>query len=190
MPTKRDDVTPDILRGLLRYEPETGKLIWLPRTPDTCQVNSFFQNDAHCRHWNEGHAGTEAFTTPTAYGYLGGSIFNIDFLAHRVIWAMVFDEWPPRTDHVEGRQTDNRLHLIRAVDDTGNNRNKRISKANKSGINGVSWHSRKRYWYAHISVNSRPKFLGCFKTKEAAAKARKEADVRYGYHPNHGRLAA
>jgi len=33
----RADITPELLRQLLRYEPETGKLFWKARTPDMFQ---------------------------------------------------------------------------------------------------------------------------------------------------------
>ena len=39
---------------------------------------------------------------------------------------------------------------------------------------------------AHIGVNGTEIHLGSFKTLEEAATARQNAEIKYGYHENHG----
>ena len=67
---------PNELRQLLRYDPETGKLFWLPRAGDT-RGERFF---------NTRFAGKEALTY-LSKGYRVGSINDADAKAHRVAWA-------------------------------------------------------------------------------------------------------
>jgi len=64
----------------------------------------------------------------------------------------------------------------RWADKTIQSINQRLTNKNKSGINGVSWHKSSKSWIAQISINKRPKHLGCFKTKEEAASARYTAE--------------
>ena len=42
---------------------------------------------------------------------------------------------------------------------------------------------------AYITVDSHMKILGRFKSLEDAVAARKAAEAKYDYHPNHGRAA-
>ena len=50
---------------------------------------------------------------------------------------------------------------------------------NKSGVKGVSFHKSTRKWNAYIGFKGRQIFLGRFKNKEDAIKARKEAEEKY-----------
>jgi len=48
---------------------------------------------------------------------------------------------------------------------------------NTSGIKGVCWNKKRQKWFATIRVNRKARWLGEFDTKEAAAKARREAEI-------------
>jgi len=61
--------SPDILRQLLSYDPETGKLMWLKRPAD------MFPSGRIAASWNARLAGKEAFTATTG-GYFVGGIFG------------------------------------------------------------------------------------------------------------------
>jgi len=108
-------------------------------------------------------------------------------LAHRIIWNMVYKKWPNEIDHVNGVRDDNRLSNLREVDDTGNAKNNRLYKNNKSGCIGVHWYKRTSMWRAEIQSNNKAIFLGYFTSKDDAIKARKDAEIKYGFHKNHGR---
>ena len=73
--------TPEQCRALLRYEPETGRLFWLPRP------ESMFTAGWHQRSWNTRYAGQEAFTA-TLDGYKKGAMFDRVLYAHHVAWAV------------------------------------------------------------------------------------------------------
>ena len=178
---------PKELRKLLEYNPATGKLFWLERTPDWFSDGR--QSAEHtCRRWNTRYAGKEAFTSKDKDGYSKGSIFRCDFRAHRVIWAMAHNDWPPETiDHINGVKDDNRIENLRAVTHIENLKNQKLPSSNTSGHMGVCWRPNSSNWEAQIKVNGRQIYLGRYVKKDDAIAARKAAEVNYGYHVNHGR---
>ena len=123
--------------------------------------------------------------TGTEQGYYCIEIKTKKFLTHRLIWIYHFGEMlnSLQIDHINGNKIDNNINNLRLVTQTENNRNASIRKDNISGNQGVSWSNRDKVWYARIGIN----YLGTFKNLEDAIKVRKEAEILYGYHPNHGR---
>ena len=184
---KEDLPAPEEIRKLLRYEPDTGKLYWLERTPDTFEDGKQSAETA-CRRWNTRYAGKEAFATVTGEGYRQGSIFAESYLAHRVIWALQQGEWPTHEiDHINGVKNDNRIENLRAVTKGENSRNLPMRADNSSGVTGVTWHKKALKWQAQIAVNGRLLHLGRYAEKDDAVAARKAAEAKFGYHVNHGR---
>lgn len=178
------ELTADLLRQILDYDPETGLLTWRERTPD------LFSDEGtsaakRCALWNARYAGTPAFTSRHNRGYLMGFINNRAFLTHRIIWMLVHGEQPDDVDHINGDRVDNRLANLRNVSRSVNLRNSKMRRDNTSGINGVSREGSR--WAAYITVNRKRKFLGYFYTVEDAAAARKAAEVRVGgFTARHG----
>lgn len=185
--TAKNLPSPELLRKLLRYEPDTGKLYWRERAPDMF-VDGKRNPDASCKMWNKKHAGKEALTTLIGYRYPGGNIFNRIYYAHRVIWAIFYGEWPSKQiDHINGNRCDNRIKNLRHVSHFENGKNQRLSSNNTSGFCGVSWYSARGKWQAHITSKGKKMLLGIFTNKSDAIAARKAAEVKYGFHANHGR---
>lgn len=58
-------------------------------------------------------------------------------------------------------------------------RNRGLLHINKSGYTGVSWDKQKKKWRADIKTNHKQKLIGRFDTLEAAAEARKKAELAY-----------
>ena len=54
----------------------------------------------------------------------------------------------------------------------------KLIKSNTSGITGVSFNKRQKLWVAYIGFKGEKNFLGYFKSKEDAIKARKEAEEK------------
>lgn len=167
----------DYLRKRLRYEPDTGKLFWL-------------DYDGMPKYWLTRYAGKEAFTAAKPEGYRLGQISGLTFSAHRIAWAIYYDEWPDdQIDHVNGVKDDNRISNIRVVNSQENHKNMPMQSNNTSGITGVTWDNRKRKWKAQIVVDRRCINLGYFNTLEEAAAVRKEAAIKYGFTERHGTKA-
>lgn len=182
---KTDLLTPEELRKLLRYEPDTGKLYWLERTPD--MFNDCSQGrERYCAIWNTKFAGKEALAAYEGRGNLHGRIFNRAYKAHRVAWALHQGEWPTHEiDHINHVPDDNRILNLRCVTGEENSRNLPKRADNSSGVTGVGWHKKALKWRARISVGTEI-HLGLFDVFEDAVAARKEAEIKYGFHQNHG----
>ena len=171
------------MRRLVEYCPETGLFKWRKRP-----AWMFGGENRHKKSWHSNFAGKQTFSTSGARGYLQGCVFGVMIYAHRAAWAFHYGEWPSGPiDHINGVRTDNRIENLRVVNNKGNSRNRAISSRNTSGVMGVTWDARKSKWMAKIGVNGKEIFLGLFDQKSDAAKARKAADLKYNFHPNHGR---
>ena len=184
MPNQRP--SPELLRKLLRYEPDTGKLYWRSRTPDmfTGGKRPVVQR---CQRWNSRYAGEEAMKS-NSNGYKHGQVLQATHKAHRVIWAIFHGYWPiHEVDHIYGDRADNRISMLRSVSPQGNSRNKKTPCNNTSGHLGVSWRKQVSKWSASIGVDGKDLNLGYFIHKADAIAARKAAEVKYGFHKNHGR---
>lgn len=163
---------------LLRADLDAGKLYWL--LDGSAPLGAGASCDA-----------SEAFTTPHIRGYRAGRILGQSHLAHRVIWLLATGSWPEgQIDHINGVRDDNRMCNLRVVDSAENSKNQGRYKNNKSGVTGVLWHKSMAKWRSQIRINGREIHLGYFTDFDAAVAARKAADVKFGFHENHGRVAA
>jgi hypothetical protein len=125
------------------------------------------------RAWNTRFAGKEAFRTKHNRGYLFGEVDNIQLLAHRVVWALYYGQWPSdEIDHINRVRADNRIENLRAVSHAENTKN--ISKRNGSTSSylGVSWDNSRGAWSARVTHNGRQLSAGRFDDEIQAAKAR------------------
>ncbi|EJU14120.1 pathogenesis-like transcriptional factor and ERF protein [Sphingomonas sp. LH128] len=157
--------TPAELRQLLRYEPETGKLFWLPRTADQFPDRRSFST------WTSRFCGKEAFISITPDGYKYGGIWGVKHYAHRVIWAILHGEWPPNdVDHINGDRADNRLCNLRAATRAENLRNTGARPHNRLGVKGVTLLACGKY-RAEIKAPESKRHLGRFDTLEEARAA-------------------
>jgi len=78
--------------------------------------------------------------------------------------------------------TDKRISNLRDVTRSENMRNQGFK--GKTGTLGICQRGNK--WQAYIHLDGTFKHLGMFSSKDAAVKARKEAEAIAGYHPNSG----
>ena len=90
-------------------------------------------------------------------------------------------------DHINGQRNDNRLENLRLVTRQENMRNAKKSKANSSGVTGVSWNKAKKRWRAYVMVGYKQKSLGYYADWFDAVCARMSANNQLGFHENHGR---
>lgn len=182
----------EILRQILDYDQSTGEFFWTPRVPEMFSSQRF-TNERACRVWNTRYAGKRTFTNNNGRGYLTARIGGVQFSAHRTAWAMHHGEWPAGLiDHINGDRHDNRIDNLRVVTTAENTKNSARSRNNTSGCTGVSFRKRsvrQKPWRAYIKVDRKLVELGQFWTKTEAIAARKEAERRYGFHPNHGRVS-
>lgn len=173
---------PKLLREFIEYDPLTGDLTWKNRDREHFETNRGWAI------WNGRYAGTAALNCDDGRGYRHGRIFRKHCFAHRAAWMIAYGETPPdRIDHINGDKSDNRIANLRAVTNSENGRNAKRSITNTSGITGVCWVKRQQKYLAYIGSYSDRKYLGTFADLDAAVAARRAAEIKLGYHENHGR---
>lgn len=168
-------ISPDLVRTLLEYQPHTGALTWAYRTTELAAALGL-KRDGRLGRWNNRYAGTAAFTATMSNGYRTGAILCRNYLAHRVIWAIVHGYWPENDiDHRNGIRSDNRLCNLREATRGENMQNQTLRRDNKTGRPGVSWSAHKSAYVAQIRAGGVTHYLGLFHSVEHAAAAYEEA---------------
>ncbi len=120
-------------------------------------------------------------------GYLIVAIDGTNYKLHRLAWLYVYGEFPSGDiDHINHDRADNRIVNLRDVTIAINNKNKTMFRNNTSGVTGVNFNKSKSSWDARISVCGERVNLGSFVQFHEAVNARKNAEVLYEFHKNHG----
>ena len=155
--------------------------------------NSYFEYKDGKLYWkvNKGTAkvGEEAGYINEDTGYIDVGFDYKRYQAHRIIWEMHYGSIPEgmEIDHIWHNKLDNRIENLRLVTPIENSRNKSKHKNNISGVTGVSWNKRDNKWNVYIGVNGKNKYLGSFSDFNQAVDIRKQAELKYQFHENHGK---
>ena len=108
-------------------------------------------------------------------------------LEHQLVFLLMEGEVPTdEIDHDNGDGEDNRWLNLNRSSREKNALNLRKRSDNTSKVTGVSWSEERKRWVAFIHVNKKMVNLGRFINFEDAVKVRREAEIKYGYHKNHG----
>lgn len=154
----------DELTKILHYNQETGVFTWKVKTCKKVIPNTV--------------AGSF-----NSHGYVQLKINKQFFYGHRLAWFFVYKEYPSlEIDHINGNPSDNRICNLRLANRHENNQNRIARSDSCSGIRGVFFRKDTKKWKAEIRVNKKLISLGCFDTKEKAAKVRKIAEHHYFTH--------
>ena len=152
---------------LFYYDPINGKLYW--KHPRAHRLKE----------------GDEAGTLHHL-GYMQTQVGEKIYRNHRIIWLMHYGYLPKVLDHIDHDRLNNKIENLREVTYSENCKNITKPKNNTSGVVGVSFNKRLNKWYSQIRSEKVKYYLGTFNSFEEAVKARKEAEVKYGFHKNHG----
>lgn len=166
-------MTADEARRRLNYDPATGKITWKLRSPSASKT---------------GKCGCIVKRRHTHY--ININIDDMRLYAHRLAWLIMTGEWPIGIDHIDGNGTNNAWNNLREVGQAQNRKNMRMAVTNTSGFTGVHWDCIHHQWYSQIRSSGKQIHLGTFTNIDDAIAARKAAEVRYGFHPNHGQARA
>lgn len=120
-------------------------------------------------------------------GYILIMVKGKTYPAHHLAWLYHYGYLPKEIDHINGIRSDNRIENLREVSRQENCRNQKKYNTNTSGVTGVCYHKRDKLWGAYIAVNNEQIHLGYFKDISDAISIRKKAEIKYGFHHNHGR---
>lgn len=173
------------LLARLRYDEESGRLFWKPRSiidfghlPDSQQRRC-------CSVWNARYSGKEAFTAVNQNGYSVGNLDNRTYLAHRIIWRIIHGSEPELVDHINGDRRCNQRANLRSVGDAENARNITAHRDGVLGRVGVYPLRRTGRFRASICVDGKQQHLGVFATLAEAEHARAEASAAHGFIVRH-----
>ena len=150
----------ELLKELFDYDPLTGLLKWKKRLAQRIKVGDV----AGCR-------GSE--------GYVEVGINGQKYFAHRICWAIYYNEQlspDDEIDHIYGNPSDNRISKLRKSNRQDQGYNTKRYSTNTSGHRGVFWNTKRPAWVAYITTNYKQVILGRFKTKEEAIEARLKAE--------------
>lgn len=163
--TRRKKLTQEELKRVLNYDPDTGIFTWKIKPNGRVKAGSI--------------AGTN-----DKDGYLIIKINRRAYKAHRLAWLYMEGYFPEKlVDHKNRINNYNVWSNLRNVSHSCNSRNCKVLKNNKSGVTGVCWYKKMGKWHSQINTNGKVRHLGYYSDKTEAAKARWEAEKKYGF-PN------
>lgn len=165
----KQNLTQSRLKELVHYDPLTGVFTWLVALSNRVKVG-------------------DVIGCLNGEGYLYGRVDGPLYLIHRLAFLYITGAFPPEdVDHENHDRADNRWTNLRHATRTENLQNQRLSQRSTSGHTGVHWCKDRKKWLAHVRVNGKSKHLGYFTKKSDAVQTRKAANVKYGFHANHGK---
>lgn len=169
-------LTQNELKQQLHYDPETGVFTRLVSNSPKAVVGEM-----------AGYISVN-YKDPQANKYIRINVFAKKYGAHRLAWLYMTGSFPKNhIDHINHDGTDNRWINLRDVTPNENFRNQRMPCNNKSGLVGVRWDKNANSWKSTIDIRRTKTHLGYFKSIFDAACARKNAEIKHNFHPNHGR---
>jgi hypothetical protein len=148
------------------YDQETGRLTWKVKRPGPKTA-----------------VGKEAGSVKHDGRYRSVVLSHKRYYTHRIIWELMAGPIPAGMciDHIDGDGLNNRWANLRLTTLSGNQRNRRVGKNNRTGTPGVNHHKN------GFAVTCGGKYIGHFPDLATAVAARKAAEPDHDYHPNHGR---
>jgi len=138
------------LKELLHYEPDTGLFRWKINVGKKIKAN----NVAGSLH---------------SLGYIHVTINQKIFKAHRLAWALYYNQDPGgmQIDHIDKNKSNNKIINLRLANHVSNGANAGPRKNNKLGVKGVHYEGSK--FITQIKKNGKKYYLGSYDTIEEAS---------------------
>lgn len=169
----KQDITQELLKEFLDYDPITGFLTWKKKLSRKTVV------------------GKRAGTLVVGKDARNIKIFGHVYMEHRLIWLYVFGTYLSKSehiDHINHNESDNSLANLRLVSQRDNNKNLSRRSDNTTGVTGVWFNKRhlNKPYTAEIISRAGSKKSKSFSTLEEAKLQREQWKFEEGYHTNHG----
>jgi len=170
---------------ILIYDQGTGIFTWKVRPREHLISKRGFSL------WNTRYSGKVAGSVhATACGHrcINITVNNKKYKAHRIAWAMVYGSIPDgmTIDHIDQNSINNSINNLRLATEQEQKRNYPVSSRNSSGHVGIDWCKKSKKWRARITVNRKNIEVGSSHDISEAIKMRKDAELKHGFHINHG----
>ena len=180
-----------LMRRLYRYDAESGLIYACDRLEcdfeDRGKGSSFMSASGAAAKYNKELSGRLSFnrrirtTRSTCDYFCGGASYrgvSKQLFAHRVAFFLYHGHYPffPNSvDHINRDGCDNRIVNLREVTPREQSANTGLSRANTSGVKGVSFLKDRGKWRASANIDGRKVNLGTFFDINDAIAARKAA---------------
>lgn len=162
----------DIVKRFFRYNPDTGE----------------FHRIAFVNNQGVLYSRESAVESKHQHGYFIAVVNGKRYRVHHLIFLYMTGSMPDKdVDHINGDRIDNRWCNLRLVDRVDNQRNQGVRTDNLTGRTGVYWYPPLNKYQAQITVNGKRIHLGYFEQQDDAITARQAAEVKHGFHANHGK---
>jgi len=112
-------------------------------------------------------------------GYVVNKTNKKPILMHRLVMGVDNISSELEVDHIHHKTNDNRKSELRIVTSSQNKMNKDKQVNNTSGVRGIWFNKNLNRWVADIGVDHKTIHLGTYYTIDEAAKARKDAEIKY-----------
>ena len=142
---EREEITIDFILGKIYRKKKDG----------TLNEVGVKDKDGYLRFWFEGK-------TTSNHRYIYEKYHNVKLNPNQQL------------DHINQIKDDNRIINLRIVSHSQNNQNKKKFKNCNSQYKGVFLNKITKKWYSQITLNGKPKHLGCFDNELEAFQVWKE----------------
>ena len=179
-----EQISIETLRGLVRLDPDTGRLFWIERGVEWFSDTPRRTATHSCAWWNSRFSNKEAFYSDVS-DYGTGKIFGRRYYRHVVIFALTHGRWPAGyVDHKDRDRGNDRPYNLREATRRQNNQNV-PGRGEASSLKGVSWKKQNQKWCARCSdPTGKRHHLGYFSEVVDAARAYDRAALAW-----HGEFA-
>ena len=164
----------DILNQMFDYK--NGQLLWKNWNNQNKRIGNIAGSCSHnYRYWRV----SLTFNGKNSHYYL-----------HRLIWIWHYGNIPTgyEVDHIDLNKSNNKIENLRLITHYENKKKQKFPVNNTSGMQGVYWYPNYNKWLVKIMEKNKPIHIGYYENKADAIKARKAAEIQYGYHKDHGKV--
>jgi hypothetical protein len=167
-----NDITTQEARRLLDYNQETGDFTW--KRGGGSRV--------------KGSIAGHVAKNESGKSYLNITIRGCQLKAHRLAFIWMGEDPPEQVDHDDGNGLNNSWINLNRSNQINNSKNCKLQNNNSSGVPDICFESKSGLWRVRISLDKKRISLGRYENFFDACCARKSAEIRYGYHRNHGSI--
>jgi hypothetical protein len=168
---EKNGITQEMVRELFDYNPNTGSLTIKRRGRE------WFDTDKDWRRYNSTHEGQVIVR--------GSRIFRKQFSSAEIIWLWMTGTYPDEVNRKNHNKHDHRWVNLRSITRQQCIKSRRLFRNSSFLYHGIR-ELPNGMFKASIKDDGRIVRLGRFDSFSKALKARKEAEKRYGYMPEHG----